>query len=122
MKQCHCNTLQDFRQALWPPTHVIKALRQAGFFVDPMEEWTALATAVTDLYRLSGTWSEPYRSMVLNELKAFFSEAPTDWDCLRDHDKKWVSNENFQQYFGAWWTLREAARLKSEALARRLLE
>jgi Domain of unknown function (DUF4062) len=81
--------------------------------------WSSLAEAVTALYRPSGTWSEPYRSKVLGELKTFFSEE-TNWDCLREYKKKSRSNEDFQNYFSAWWKLREATLLKCGDLTRRI--
>ena len=46
-----------------------------------------------------------------SELKTFFSEETTDWDCLREYKKKSRSNEDFQNYFPAWWKLREATLL-----------
>lgn len=84
-------------------------------------EWASLSEAVTALYRLSGTYSEPYRSQVLEELKAFFSLEPTDWQYLEDYQKKHISNDDFQRYFGAWWKLREATLMKSGDLTRRIL-
>ena len=84
-------------------------------------EWASLSEAVTALYRLTGTFSEPYRSQVLEELKAFFSVGATDWQHLQDHQKKWESNDDFQRYFAAWWKLREATLMKSGDLTRRIL-
>lgn len=84
-------------------------------------DWASLAEGVTALYRLSGTFSEPYRSSVLEELKVFFSEEATDWEHLRDAKDKMESNERFQEFFGAWWKLREAALLKCGDLGREIL-
>ena len=84
-------------------------------------EWVALSEAVTALYRLSGTFSEPYRSAVLTELRTFFSEQATNWKFLADHEKAWKSNDSFQDYFAAWWKLREAVLQKTGDLARKIL-
>lgn len=85
-------------------------------------DWHALSEAVTALYRLSGTSKEPYRSMVLGELKAYFSDEATDWERLRDLEQAWGSNDDFQGYFAAWWKLREATLRESGELARKILE
>lgn len=95
-----------------------------GRFVDSRiaADWVSLAEAVTGLYRLSGTRSEPYRSNVIEELRRLFGRETTEWEHLRDFQQAWVSNDAFQTYFAAWWKLREAALQKSGELARRILE
>ncbi len=42
-------------------------------------DWVSLAEAVTGLYRLSGTTSEPYRSNVIEELKRLFGTNDSIW-------------------------------------------
>lgn len=94
-----------------------------GHFADPSvaREWASLAEAVTALYRLSGTFEEPFRSMVLEELKEHYSEGATDWNHLRDPSDKMRSNERFQEFTAAWWKLREATLEKCGDLSGRIL-
>jgi Domain of unknown function (DUF4062) len=99
----------------WELNHgrIESCLRSSFHKAELAKEWSRLAEAITALYRLSGTWSEPNRSKVLSELRDYFSESATDWDCLRNFQKSLKSNEEFQTYFAAWWRLREATLSKT---------
>jgi hypothetical protein len=107
----------------WEVRRATFASELRGQFQDSVvaAEWVSLSEAVTALYRLSGTFSEPYRSAVLTELRTFFSEPATSWEYLTDHKKAWESNDSFQDYFAAWWKLREAVLQKTGDLARKIL-
>ena len=56
--------------------------------------------AVTKVYSLSGTLSEPFRSQVIDELRAFFSHGVAEWEILRHYELKTKSTEDLQVYFG----------------------
>lgn len=107
----------------WEVRRATFASQLRGQFQDSVvaAEWVSLSEAVTALYRLSGTFSEPYRSAVLTELRTFFSEPCTNWECLKDYKKASESNDSFQIYFAAWWKLREAVLQKTGDLARKIL-
>ncbi len=108
----------------WEVRRATLASELRGQFRNPgiATEWASLSEAVSALYRLSGTFSQPYRGQVLDELRSFFSEQATDWSVMLDHEQIWTTNESFQTYFAAWWKLREAALLKTGDLTRHILE
>src|SRR6185369_883825 len=107
----------------WEVRRATFASQLRGQFQDSVvaAEWVSLSEAVTALYRLSGTFSEPYRSAVLTELRTFFSEQGTNWECLRDDKAERGPNDSFQDHFAAWWKLREAVLQKTGDLARKIL-
>jgi hypothetical protein len=92
-----------------------------GQFVDPAisNDWIVLSDAITELYALSGTPSDPYRTVVIDRLRAFYADDATDWSVL--HDRLTDSNDEFQKYFSAWWKLRQATLRKTGELSRRIL-
>ena len=94
-----------------------------GFFADPQlsADWDDFSESVTQLYVLSGSFSEPYRGKVIVQLQKFFPSASVDWEVLRNHENKWKSNEQFQKYFSEWWNLRGAIIEGSGEFAKRLL-
>jgi hypothetical protein len=108
----------------WEVRRAIIGTQLRGHFRDPQlaVDWGALSEAVTKIYALSGTWSEPYRSQVINELKSYFPQGATEWELLQRHELKEKSEEDFQKYFKAWWNLREAAFLKTGDFVKRILE
>jgi Domain of unknown function (DUF4062) len=69
--------------------------------------WVRLSESALGLYRLSGTESGPWRDKLIQELQALFFLEATDWSKLIDSREAWKSNESFQQFFAAWWKLRE---------------
>ncbi len=71
--------------------------------------WLTLSRAVAGLYRLSGTWSQPWRSQLIEELMTVYPEGATDWRQLADAVSHCKSEQEFQSYFAAWWKLREVA-------------
>ncbi len=82
--------------------------------------WRTLSQAVLGLYRLSGTWSEPWRGQVIDEMKTIFPPEATDWTQLADVHARRTSNRAFQEFFAAWWNLREIAFEGCAELGRRL--
>ncbi len=109
----------------WEIKRAILATQLRGQFRDPQlaVHWTNLSEAVTKIYVLSGTWGEPYRSQVIGDLKAYFTLKSSDWDLLQRHDARKHSTEvEFQNYFKAWWSLREAALLRTGDFVKEVLE
>jgi len=95
-----------------------------GYFQDPQLalDWASLSEAVTEIYALSGTWDEPYRSEVLGRIKAAILDEEIDWESLSDYELKQKSNDDFQRYFKAWWAVREALLLRTGDFVKRILE
>jgi hypothetical protein len=82
--------------------------------------WHRLSDATCALYRLSGTWSQPWRSELLAEMKVLFLPEATDWSELAAPLPVLPSNEAFQRYFAAWWRLRELLLSGCSEFGRRL--
>lgn len=95
-------------------------LRALGADAALLAGWQRLADAVLGLYRLSGTWSEPWRSRLIEELKATFFAEATDWSLLDDPWARRRSNDAFQAFFGAWWKLRDIVIAGCAEFGRRL--
>lgn len=102
----------------WEVRRAILGTQLRGHFKDPQLaiDWGALSEAVTKIYVLSGT-VQPNRSQVINELKFYF-EGATEWELLQKKE----SREDFLKYFKAWWSLREAALLKTGDFVKRILD
>jgi hypothetical protein len=95
-----------------------------SYFRDPRvaADWKTLSEAVTEVYALSGTWSDAYRSQRIDSLKSSFSLDATDWELLQRVELKKGSWEDSQMYHKAWWNLREAVLSRTADFAGRILD
>jgi hypothetical protein len=107
----------------WEVSRAILDTQLRGHFKDPQlaVDWGSLSEAVTKIYVLSGTVA-PHRSQVINELRSYFSQEATEWELLERQEFKRKSEEDFQKYFKAWWSLREAALLRTGDFVKRILD
>ena len=85
-------------------------------------DWMAFSEEVMQLYILSGTFSEPYRTIVLDKLRKAFPDEEIDWKSLHDFQLKQQGNDAFQTFFNAWWQVREAILVRAGDLTKRILE
>ena len=95
-----------------------------SYFPDPQiaADWKTLSEAVIEVYALSDTWSDAFRSERIGRLKSSFSLDATDWELLQRVELKKGSWEDSQMYLKAWLNLREAVLSTTEELTGRMLD
>ena len=95
-----------------------------SYFRDPQiaADWKTLSEAVIEVYALSDTWNEAFRSERIGRLKSSFSLDATDWELLQRVELKKGSWEDSQMYLKAWLNLREAVLSTTEELTGRMLD
>jgi len=72
------------------------------------ERWKRLSNAITQIYVLSGVTTYEDRREIVVGLKTVFELSATDWKTIESYDRK-AGREAYQDFYGAWCRLHDAA-------------
>jgi hypothetical protein len=105
-------TQEQFDQAYvtWETDKLVIGGKLQAHFRDPAlsQEWTTFSDMVSEVYALAGTTSAAYRTQRIEMLRGYFGADAADWDTLLHVELKQAGFAEFQKYYGAWFSLRDA--------------
>lgn len=116
---------EEFDEAYqeWETQKLVVSGKLRTYFREPTiyEDWKSFSDMVSEVYALAGTSNENYRNDRIARLKEYFGDDAADWETLLAVELKKGDFQQFQKYYGAWFSLRDVVYRKKSELLQKLL-
>lgn len=116
------STQEAFDEAYrrWEIQRAVLTGKLRAYFRAPqiVQEFESFSNAISDFYALAGTYHPEYRTQQIAKLKSYFGDAATNWEMLANQEER---QDNFFNWFFAWWNLRQQVLLRKDTIVREIL-
>ncbi len=108
----------------WEVNKAIIGSKIRGYFPHTTlgTDWDEFSEIVSEVYALSGTSDETFRTERLDRLKKYFATDAVDWESLANLKLKHGGFHEFQTFYRAWFSLRKQVLERKDELVQRILD